>query len=240
MATQKVSKFVSHPFTQAVLILTTIIACIVLIVYVVYRISSTSLKAKDVTNSSVVQADGPGLIVKSSELPAMLNGLEFGYSVWLYIDRFEARTAPRQVLAQDTVRVTLGKNENTLKFEFATDGKLQGAGAEIDYVPMARWVHVVMVYREGSVTFFMDGEVHSVKRVDFHPPHPVGDLTIAGGGGSTSTWKGDIGAVVVLNYYPSIADVKKLYWKGPTGSQTLKWVGLNKYGVRTPVYKIKT
>jgi hypothetical protein len=54
---------------------------------------------------------------------------------------------------------------------------------------MNRWVHVTMVYREGAITFFMDGEVHSVHRIDGVVSTPAGNLTIGGGGGDTSSWK---------------------------------------------------
>ena len=234
-----VKDFFNHTATQAVLIITTILACIALIVYATYRVLKTSLKAVSVTKTDVTPGDGPGVVIPSAELPVLLNGMEYGYSLWLYIDKFEERTSPRQVLAQDNVRVMLGKSANTLRYEF--HHKDSGwFGAELEYVPMARWVHLTMVYREGAVTFFMDGEVHSVHRgIKGIVSTPTGPLTVAGGGGSgTSSWKGDIGTVKVLNYYPSAADVKKFYWQGPVGSGALKWIGMNNYGMRAPLYRL--
>jgi len=231
-----VTGFINHTATQAVLIIATILACIALIVYATYRVLKTSLKAVTVTKTDITPGNGPGQVVKSADLPPLLNGLEFGYSLWLYIDRFEEKTSPRQVLSQDNVRVTLGKSANTLQFAFNRSG--EWFGAEIEYVPMARWVHVTMIYREGAVTFFMDGEVHSVHRIIGSVSQPAGDLVIGGGSGDTSTWKGDIGSVTVLNYYPSVSDIKKFYWRGPVGSGALKWIGLNNYAVRAPIYKV--
>jgi hypothetical protein len=231
-----VKEFLGNTATQAVLVITTILACIALIVYATYRVLSTSLKAVNVTKTGVTPGDGAGHVVKTSDLPALLNGMEYGYSLWLYIEKFEERTAPRQVLAQDNVRVTLGRSANTLQYEFLRNGKW--VGAEIEYVPMNRWVHVTMVYREGAITFFMDGEVHSVHRIDGVVSTPAGNLTIGGGGGDTSSWKGDIGTVTVLNYYPSVSDVKRFYWAGPVGSGALKWIGMNNYGIRTPMYRL--
>jgi hypothetical protein len=242
-----VKDVLNHKATQAIMIIVTIVATIALIVYATYRILSTSLKAVDVTKSDVTRGDGPGVTIDSSSLPAALNGLEFGYSLWLYVDKFEQRTYPRQVLRQDNVLVTLGATDATLKMQFKTSGGawLDGDGqtAVIDYVPMSRWVHIVMVFRQGAVTFFMDGEVHSVHRIVGGPTdQPSGKLLIAGGSTTpsppTSTWKGDIGSVTVLNYYPSINDVKRFYWRGPVGAGNLKWLGMNKYGVRAPVYRI--
>jgi hypothetical protein len=238
---KKVEDFVSNSMTQAILVIVGILVCIGVIVYVTYRIMSTSLKAVDVTRQQLTRADGPGLEVANSELPAMLNGLEFGYSFWVYIEKYEATQYPRQVMRQENVLISLGNNANTMRIEFGVNGAK--GQAEIEFVPMARWVHIVAMYREGAVTFFMDGEVHSVHRVtkSGYPDHPTGNLVIGGGGGSntnTSKWKGSIGNVVVLNYYPSMTDVKKFYWRGPSSNGTLKWVGMQKYGVRTPVYKL--
>jgi hypothetical protein len=235
-----VKDFFNHTATQAVLIITTILACIALIIYATYRVLKTSLKAVSVTKTDTTPGDGPGQVVKSADLPVLLNGMEYGYSLWLYIDKFEERTSPRQVLLQDNVRVMLGKSANTLSYEFKA-GSGSWFGAEIEYVPMARWVHITMVYREGSITFFMDGEVHSVHRLKGNGvvSTPTGDLTVGGGGGSgTSSWKGDIGTVKVLNYYPSASDVKKFYWQGPVGAGPLKWIGVNNYGVRAPLYRL--
>jgi hypothetical protein len=104
-------------------------------------------------------------------------------------------------------------------------------------------VHIVSVYRDDVVTFFLDGEVDSVVRLNNvqDKPIPSGDMTVGGGGGSfkTSTWQGYIGSVTALNYFPSASDVKKMYYSGPVeGGVVMKWMGMQGYGVRSPVYRL--
>jgi hypothetical protein len=42
-----------------------------------------------------------------------------------------------------------------------------------------------------------------------------------------------------LNYFPSAADVKKMYYAGPIeGGSVMKWMGMKGYGVRSPVYRL--
>jgi hypothetical protein len=78
---------------------------------------------------------------------------------------------------------------------------------------------------------------------DRGPDSSSGKLLIAGGSTTpsppTSTWKGDIG-VTVLNYYPSINDVKRSLAGGPVEARATSWLrDEQEYGVvRAPVYHI--
>jgi hypothetical protein len=93
--------------------------------------------------------------VKTSDLPALLNGMEYGYSLWTCREiRRTHCSAPGSGSRQRSCDSRT--SANTLQYEFLRVGN--GSGPRSN-VPMNRWVHVTMVYREGAITFFMVGEV---------------------------------------------------------------------------------
>jgi hypothetical protein len=75
-------------------------------------------------------------------------------------------------------------------------------------------------------------EVHSVHRLKGNGvvDASTGDLTGGGGGSGTSSWKGDIGTVKVLNYYP-LHPTSRSFWQGPVGAGAPSGL-VNNYGVR--------
>jgi hypothetical protein len=242
-APASVAKVIEKKWVQMLLAVSAIVVCVTLVSYAAYKVFATSLKMVKVTRDGLIPADGPGAIVPSSSIPSAVNGAEFGYGVWVYLERAEKTKDPKQILHQGNVRMVMGKDDNSLSLQFQQTGDVW-SGVSTDYVPLARWVHIVTVYREGAVTFFMDGEVESVMRL---PPSaenhdvPSASLTVGGGGSSfrTSTWQGYIGSVVCLNYFPSATDVKKMYYAGPVeGGTVMKWMGMKGYGVRSPVYRL--
>lgn len=136
---------------------------------------------------------------------------------------------------------------------------LASHGIIVDYVPLQRWVHIVVVVNEtinrGNIYLYMDGEL--VKTVDssegfrlsngtninysFKDLHLAkkGDLWIGG----TATAKSDVGFSGLLgkvnfaNYDMNAREVYKEYLKGPIDNLTSK-LGLPAYGLRTPIYRI--
>lgn len=236
------SKLIDKQWVQMSLALMAIAVCIVLVVYATYRVFKTSLKMVKVTRNGLIAGDGPGAIVRSTSIPGAENGQEFGYGVWVYVERFQNSSRPKQIINQGGVRLVMGATANTLSLQFKIGDSWKGA--DIEYVPLARWVHVVSVYRDNTVTFFLDGDVNSVFRLGADVgmiEAPTGQMTVGGGGSSfgTSTWQGYIGSVIYLNYFPSASDVKKMYYSGPVeGGMVMKWMGMQGYGVRSPVYRL--
>jgi hypothetical protein len=245
-------KLIDKKWVQLTLALLAIAVCLALVVYTTYKTLKTSLSMVQVTQRGLIAGDGPGAIVRASSIPEAKNGAEFGYGVWVYVERAQRTTKPKQILNHERVRLTMGASDNTLSLEFQkkignTPSSTTWTGATLDYVPLARWVHIVSVYRDGTVTFFVDGDVSSVVRLDkpaasdLNREVPTGQMTVGGGGASfgTATWQGYIGSVTCLNYFPSAADVKKMYYTGPVGNGTMmKWIGMQGYGVRSPVYRL--
>ena len=120
--------------------------------------------------------------------------------------------------------------------------------AVVEYVPLQRWVHISVVLQDNLLTVFKDGDMYTVKNVH--------DLWNSGSGEERPIFMGTRGNVYVghaqdnntpthgflsrlqfFNYALMEKDVQDVYAQGPTSSGLLSTVGLNQYGVRTPIYK---
>jgi hypothetical protein len=174
-----------------------------------------------------------------------------------FVDTMEfAQTLPATGMDTYTVK----NDKDRIVFDLATHG------ISIDYVPIQRWVHVVVVVNEevsgGSIQAFLDGElVKSVEagktvNVEFvrsaatkiHSQEykfqnlnldKVGDVYI---GGSLMEsvgpgFAGLISKITFVNHDLNIKDIYNLYREGPIDNMAAK-LGMPAYGVRSPIYKI--
>lgn len=235
----------SRPKVLTAVVVGSLLCIAVVAVLIVRRVLKTSLQTASLFNG-VVNGNGEAVRVKAGKLPELSNGAEFGYSFWVFLQPSAPAVAERLVLAQPDaggVTVTLDADANALSL------RLPGASAvpKIKYVPMARWVHVVAVYANSAVTFFLDGEVHSVHAVDVPMSFagPSSDIAISGGisAPDAAGFSGYVGYVSFMNFYPSVGLVKRMYALGPTtsaGGGVFSVFGMHGYGVRSPVYRLNT
>jgi len=127
----------------------------------------------------------------------------------------------------------------------------------VDYVPLQRWVHFVVVVDNKLVSIYLDGEIYSVKSTDefrtMKPPQidangmkietnlivdkTDGDIYIGRSAGISkgATLEGYVSRVQFANFALSINDVKKIYKDGPVGGAGSLGFG---YAVRNPIYKL--
>jgi len=140
-------------------------------------------------------------------------------------------------------------------------------GIALDYIPLQRWVHIVIVVNEdatngGSITAYVDGEF--VKSVTGKTDLSVLNLTANGTklstpqfnitdvnldmkgniytGGSTGSAVGPgvsgmVSMIQFFNYDLNANDVYAIYKKGPIDNLLAK-VGLPAYGIQSPIYRI--
>jgi hypothetical protein len=113
----------------------------------------------------------------------------------------------------------------------------------IDYVPLQRWVNVILVVREMNMYVYIDGDVYSVasaSEVRTNSDRPMirgtsGDLAI---GEKRNTTHGYLSLTQFFNYGLTQKEVRSIYANGPSRNSWLAIFGLGSYGVRSPVYKI--
>ena len=112
---------------------------------------------------------------------------------------------------------------------------------EVEYVPLARWINVVLVLDNDIVTLYLDGDIYSVSPVTrFAPNGVVADPSGAlGVGSSSSGFSGYVSNVQVANYAFSVFHARALYRAGPV-KRTLSWLLPSNIKLQWPITTVKT
>lgn len=111
---------------------------------------------------------------------------------------------------------------------------------KIDYVPLQRWVHVLLNVNGKLTTLFLDGKAHST---NISPnmssiKDPSGTVVI-GGDSELDVTDGLISRLEFFNYaFTNQGQVSGLYKNGPIKKNILQQLGITNYGVRSPLYRI--
>lgn len=127
----------------------------------------------------------------------------------------------------------------------------------IDYIPLQRWVNIVIVVDNKLITIFMDGEIYSVKSVDEYKSTKTPELDSRGNKidynlilektegniylgryNKSPTPPAFMSKLEFYNYAISLTDVRRIYINGPFSKNFLNMLGVAAYGVRSPIYKI--
>jgi hypothetical protein len=142
--------------------------------------------------------------------------------------------------------ITEANIENLLTYD---GGKR--CGITINYIPIQRWVHVVIVVSDingGLIYTYIDGELAEIEKAKdqtllLHELNfeNMGNLfvggSIANSQVNTTGFSGLISKFVIYNYDLNKNDLYKEYNKGPM-SGLLTSIGIPNYGLRNPIYKI--
>ncbi len=191
------------------------------------------------TNHKVLFQRGTDTVTNGTALPTLLSD----------------RTNPIVVLDKDNnrmmfaVNTSVVKQASTLSDIFARDPISKRFTSpflvsSIDYVPLQRWVHVAMVIRDNQMAIYMDGDLYSIiTTVDVTAANgaaafismPTGDITI---GDPANVIRGFMAKFNFYNYALTQDQVAKQYKEGPQSSSFLSYFGINRYGVRSPIYEL--
>lgn len=210
------------------------------LVWAIYRIVDSGMRISSIT-SGVISLAQP-TVVDAARVPRLDSGVEYGFSIWLYINELPNRIEDSPILSVNSVPVmSFDKNRSNVLVRFPQarppPGEVEStvAHASFDHVSQRRWVHLMAVHSDGALTLFEDGELHSVNRV----PHvdivpPSGGVRLGG-----KPCDAYVSGVVFLNHSPSSRQVKGMYRAGP---QTANWLfdamGFSNIGVRSPIYNL--
>jgi len=159
--------------------------------------------------------------------------------------RFAPKKEPKEITPEDTL------NDMTdINSLLTYDGKR--CGVTIQYVPIQRWVHIVIVvsdFNGGIVYTYIDGELADVEKarerkmaiheLDFE--NKMGSLFVGGSISNTTVnatgFSGLLSKFSFYNYDLNKNDIYKEYSKGPLNG-LLTSMGIVSYGLRNPVYKL--
>lgn len=116
----------------------------------------------------------------------------------------------------------------------------------IDYLPLQRWINIVLTVKNDIITLFMDGDIKNTKALqntDTACPEATANIITKGSGslfmGSSAlneltTFNGIISNVHFFNYSISLDEISALYKAGPAPLA----VKALPYRIRNPLYRI--
>jgi uncharacterized protein YxeA len=177
-------------------------------------------------------------------------------SPYIFLDKttnqIHFRFAPKEdVLASNLKLNLINVRDDLLKY--GTENKR--CGITIKYVPIQRWVHVVVVISDansGVVYTYIDGELSDVEdnkkfdnKLHLHELNfeNTGNLYVGGSALNsvvdTMGFSGLMSKFTLYNYDLNKNDIYKEYNKGPLNG-LLTSMGIGSYGLRNPVYKLNT
>jgi hypothetical protein len=112
----------------------------------------------------------------------------------------------------------------------------------LNYMPLQRWVNVILVVDNNFVQLFVDGDLREVKDLSKGTDNKVvtsstGNL-VTGGDGNTMSFDGFLSKVQAFNYAVTIDHAKIIYKAGPLHKSILSMIGVPYYGVRSPFYRV--
>jgi hypothetical protein len=159
--------------------------------------------------------------------------------------RFAPKKEPKSMTEFDTLN-EIPDIDTLLTY----DGKR--CGITIQYVPVQRWVHIVIVvsdFNGGIVYTYIDGELADVdnareRKLVLHElnfENKVGSLFVGGSVSNTTVnatgFSGLLSKFSIYNYDLNKNDIYKEYSRGPLNG-LLTSLGIVSYGLRNPVYKL--
>ena len=156
---------------------------------------------------------------------------------------------------------TLSQRElnNIIRYEmFATeqnktfrDDNCKFATFVIDYVPLHRWINVIINVNNNLLSIIVDGAVHSTRILNQESTEcqnassnivsvATGDVKIGAFNSDIPAAKGYISKIQFFNYsLKTSRHIQKIYESGPVkSSNVLQKLGLQLYGIRNPLYRI--
>ena len=121
----------------------------------------------------------------------------------------------------------------------------------IDYVPLKRWVNVIINVDNNRVTLFVDGDIYDtllvnnqIEGCNISPSRSVsdtsGDIKL-GSNDNVTVPDALISKIQFFNYsIKTPSDIRKIYDNGPVESQNfLQKLGIPNLGLRNPIYNIE-
>lgn len=235
------------------------------VLYLMKQFNMTSLKTVTMVKQKPLRITGNAMhnLSEFESLPSQSHGKEFSMSFWVYIDNEEMeKTSEPKFIIGRMHNSTATASANPLVYMDASENKmhvvvrtnfnlgyntLAGLHAAdvpkmtVDYIPLQRWVNVILVVDQNYVQLFVDGELRNVNDLSQGKNRVVMDSTgniYTGGTTNIAAFKGYISKVQWFNYAVTIDHAKIVYGAGPLRKTVLSLLGLPLYGIRNPFVRI--
>lgn len=226
-----------------------VVVLVVFLVWVIAKMVDSGSRINTVTDGVVSMAQPT--TIDGGRIPRFTNGTEYGISMWLYVNEPPKALDSTPILSVGGTSIFAFENGSAVTVTFPAsrpnaggnaDAGQQGQAANspsvsFKHVSLKRWVHLMAVHVDRTVTLFKDGEIFSVTQVvdGSYITNPAGSIRIGG----TRPCDAFVSSVVFLNHYPSDKQVKRIYRSGPKATNMLfRMMGFANVGLRSPVYRI--
>lgn len=238
---------------------------IYVVLYLFKQFNMTSLKTLTLLKDKPLRITGNSMhnLSESESIPSQKHGKEFSMSFWVYVDNEEiertsepkfviGRTSGPTATASANPLVYMDSKENKMhvvvrtnySLGYTTLASLHAASVSkmtVDYIPLQRWVNVIVVVDQNYVQLFVDGELRQVDDLSQGTNKVVMDSSgdiYSGGNTNIATFNGYLSKVQWFNYAVTIDHAKIVYAAGPLRKTVLSLLGLPMYGVRSPFVRI--
>jgi len=257
-------------FVSLLVIFLAFVLLIYVVILLVRQFYKTSLTTVTMLGKKPLQIVGNKSMNISSnvKLPAQNNGKEFSVSFWIYVDgnSLDVTVQPKFVMGRavtDGAVVSshplfyIAPETNRLycivrkvgDSAFDTLSALHEAVKDLpstlklDYLPMQRWVNVLLVVDNNYVQLFMDGELHQVEDVTVLNEKRVvldssGDFFVGAASQASVSFAGYLSKVQWSNYALTLDHAKMVYASGPMPTSPLASLGLPMYTLRSPFVRV--
>ena len=179
---------------------------------------------------------------------------------YIFLDKhtnsIHVRFAPKEdpLIKDDVLSEYTEKKDDLFKYKSPGDDENAKCGITINYVPIQRWVHIVIVvsdvnggivytYIDGELTDQTDAKISKLKLHELGFENKTDTLFVGGNISNTqvgaSGFSGLLSKFSLYNYDLNKNDIYKEYSKGPLNG-LLTSMGIVSYGLRNPVYKLNS
>jgi hypothetical protein len=235
-----------------------------LIFYVIYHIYNLIMKTSLSTTTllrvptRVYSTSSAKEIATDGSVPVPINGKEYSYSFWMYIENFVSGNLKHVFSRGNSAAFLMSSSANQLEvfvalgntYSFDTDymhndqfnmNNPKYLRIVVDYIPIQRWVNVSLVVDNEFLTVFLDGDINTVVNLPSGRivGNSKGSFSISSRGGFPSI-DGIVSNAKFFNYAITVNDARALYGSGPSNKNILTLMGLPLYGIRNPFYRVDT
>lgn len=135
----------------------------------------------------------------------------------------------------------------------------RGAGwvvATVEYMPLQRWVSIVIVIKGPKLTIYLDGDMYTMEnasslnrtpaasragvnsQMGVLPSETNGPIFVGKMPFNTKSIDGTLAKLQFFNYALERSDARTLYLEGPQQRTFMATIGLPSYAIQAPIYKM--
>jgi len=211
---------------QIVIVVLIIVALIFLILWIKHLYDRAQYKAQEspfIVTEPINAFSRSGRPVKTQRVPRPVNGLNFTYSLWIYIADWNYNFGKWKNIfikgneSQRAPGLWLYPKTNSLHARINTHADYN-EGCDIRNIPLQKWVHIVYVLNNRTVDIYVDGKLERSCVLRGVPVLNDMPVRVADGGG----YYGSISKFQYMTRPLTPNDVAEIYSEGPYVSKRYK------------------